>query len=292
MSKWGRNYILNAQLSNGDNLIVSYPVTMQFSVRRDNNPSAGSGSFRLFNLSQAHRNLIYKDTAIDPSLEHIQKLEVQAGYGNNLSTIFYGDISSADSYRQEGTTDIITEINGWDGWSSRICSMSNWTLQGPVTRKQVIARLVQDLERTGQKVGKISEFKDVTYPKYTAPNVRTWDLLQEETEYHCNIYNDQIYCLNDDDTVDGPILNINSDTGLLGSPRKYDTFMEVEMLFEPKAFVGQQAIVNSSAYTLFNGEYKVTAVHHHGTISGAVNSKCKTTVQLYVLKRQKQLAGL
>ena len=59
--KFGRNYIFDVQASDGSMISVTYPMTLEFAVRKDINPSANTGTFRLYNLDQLTRNRIYKD---------------------------------------------------------------------------------------------------------------------------------------------------------------------------------------------------------------------------------------
>ena len=290
MLKLGRNYILEIGLQDGSNMVIKYPTTLQFATRRDVNASAGTGEFRIFNLSQQHRNLIFKDVSDNFVKGHVRKLSVRGGYGDNLSYIFYGDVSQAGSYRGEGGVDFITQIDGLDGGASRLISYSSWTLAGPVSKQAVIERLSQDMERGGSKVGKISSFPGI-YPRGYVANDYTWNLLVKETDSHCFVYNDLHYCMDDDAVVDGPVFRLSSDTGLLGSPKKCDTYVVAELLFEPTLFVGQQVVLDTKSFTLFNGTYKIHSVSHMGMISGAVNSKCKTVIELYVRKRVEQLIG-
>jgi len=102
--------------------------------------------------------------------------------------------------------------------------------------------------------------------------------------------------------IGSAVTQINSDTGLLGTPRVQNTYVYVDVLFEPNIVVGQQITLVSTESTsskhsisggpnssstqantnLFNsninGQYRVTSVSHKGIISEAINGQCVTTV--------------
>ena len=288
--KFGRNYIFDVQASDGSMISVTYPMTLEFAVRKDINPSANTGTFRLYNLDQLTRNRIYKDPIITTDND-MKLLQVRAGYGGNMPFIFYGEVKEAGSYRQEGTTNFITQVDGYDGASSRVQSTSNWTMQGPCSKNDVVNRLLSDLEKTGVHIGKVSDIPGDCPRGYVASGY-TWDILAKETDNHCFIDNNVANVLDDVTTIDGSEFVISSETGLLGVPKKTDMYLTCEILFEPSLYLGQKVTVNSRSFQLYNGTYKIVELDHMGVISGAVGGKCKTIVRLWVLKRVSELAGI
>ncbi len=107
-------------------------------------------------------------------------------------------------------------------------------------------------------------------------------VLQTETGDRSYVDLERAYCLADNDTIPGDILEINSDTGLLGSPKREDTYMTLEILFEPRIKLGQAIHIVSRDNPRFDGVFKVGGFEHAGIISGAVGGKCKTKIQVYV----------
>ena len=74
---------------------------------------------------------------------------------------------------------------------------------------------------------------------------------------------------------------INAASGLLGSPQRSTTKLEVEILLETRLTLGQIIQLESEDDTTFNGTYKVMGFIHRGTISPAVAGPCSTTVSLF-----------
>lgn len=267
-------------------------LTMEFSVKRDVLASAQSGTFRIRNLNPSIRSQIYKDWQ---DLTRQPKLIVKAGYlGTPLSTIFSGIVLSAMSYREEGGVDFITEIEGQDYSLVMATSFSHWTIgdsNNPVNQGDVISRLITDLKLTAEKygntisVGIVKGFEANRYT-YTA-NDYTWNLLQVETNRLSYIDNGKIYCLPNNYVFEGDVNLISSDTGLLGSPRRFQSSLIAEMVFEPALIPGQQIYLDTnldrSINSSKNGTYKLTGVQHAGVISSTISGKCKTLATLQIV---------
>jgi hypothetical protein len=224
-----------------------------------------------------------------------KSLTLKAGYaGTPLSTIFNGIAQVVSSCREEGGVDFVTDIEGHDYSMVMSNSFSAWTIgskDSPVTQTDVINRLVSDLQITTQKynlnlgIGLIGTFNTNRYT-YTA-NDYTWNLLQVETQRGTYIDNGKVYCLPNDTYFSGDVTLISSATGLLGTPKKYQSYVIVEMIFEPGLTPGQQVYLDTNLTpalnSLYNGTYKVTAVQHAGVISSTVGGKCKTTATLQLI---------
>jgi hypothetical protein len=287
MDKFQRNYIMQVEGADGKIYSFNYPMTLQFTIDRRALATANNGTFRLYNLSSDTRKVIYKD-AFD--LEGTKRLvTLTAGYGDNLSQIFYGNIKEAKSYREEGSVDFITEIDAFDWSFAMITSSSNWTMGSPqyslpLKRSTVINRLVDDLVTTGVSKGVINNYGfdsgDLGHARAYIASDKTWKLLTEETNGHCFIDNGTVHCLLDEDAIEGDIPVINSSTGLLSTPKKSGFILKIDILFEPAIRVGQQIELVSESESLYNGQYKVIGIQHNGIISGAVNGKCRTSLLL------------
>ena len=85
---------------------------------------------------------------------------------------------------------------------------------------------------------------------------------------------------------------IQSDTGLLGTPKRYEAVLEIEMLFEPDIRLGQCVEIVSETWgnnledqkKSFNGQYKVVGLEHNCTISGATAGTRTTKLQMLYVK--------
>lgn len=284
--KFQRNYILSVQGKSGELHQIRYPLTLEFSVVRFAFASMNTGSFRIYNLNQQNRGNIYRNKT---DFEDIRSLKLQAGYASDdpLPIIFNGNVSEAYSCRNSGDVNFITQIQGYDFNFPVVNSYSSFTKAPPttpeVTRQSVVNELVDNLINStpdgSLKRGVIGTY-DGAYARGRTICGNTWDALKQETGRTCFIDSGRVFCLPDDETYEGDIKIIDASTGLLSTPKRRETYLDIEIIFEPSIEMGQQIYLRSESSPQFNGYYKVLGIQHQGTISGAVAGKCTTILTL------------
>ena len=295
MDKWIRNYKLTIQNDGEEAVVVQYPLTLELAITRATYAMAGAAMLRIFNLSKETRGRIYRNFNDLPKL---MTIKLEAGYGDNLSTIFDGNVVWAKSSRGEGQVNFITEINALDYGYAKSNSTSDWSAVGAdASKDKVIRRLCSDLKRpvngvlTANPVGAIGSFDKADRRTFHATG-NTWELLKTETGDNCFIDNGKVYCMAPNEVVDGDITEISDKTGLLGSPQIDGVFLFADTVFEPGLRVGQRVNLLSTAlntvYKDFSGVRKIIGLEHSGTISGAVCGKLKTRVTLSIGSESQQ----
>lgn len=263
---------------------------MEFHIESRALASANTASFRLYNLNSNTRKAIYKDYFDIERPESLRIVTLMAGYGENMSQVFYGNIKEAQSFREEGSVNFITSIDCYDWSFAMVNAISKDTIGPPlpVLRSTVIDRLISDLEKVGITRGAINkEGFDIGGAPYSRPvnpagqfDNNTWEALKHETNDHCFIDNGTVHCLLDDDCFIGDTILIDSSTGLLSTPKKSKNLLKIDILFEPSIRLGQRVELMSQSEPLYNGPYKVIGIEHHGVISGAMGGKCRTSLLL------------
>jgi hypothetical protein len=268
---------------------ISDPFTLNFSIRKAILSTSNVGNFKIYNLSQQTRNTIYRDFT---NLSVMRRVVLQAGYFDPLPVVFDGNMMWSYSSRAEGSVDFISEIQAWDlGSYGQRESDSQFTQQN-ATRQSTVSQLVSDMNRYGTKTGYIGTLKEyLTLNRKRSVNGSTWRALMDETGGSCFIDNGRIHILQDNEYFTGDVEEISSSTGLLGSPKKSESYVQIEMLFEPKLLLGQGVLLISESQGVFSGQYKVVGLTHAGTISGAVGGKCKTTVSLLSFDKNAELVN-
>jgi len=288
--KWQRNYSLTAQLNDGSLLTIAYPLTLEFSITRRAWSSTNRCQLRVKNLNPAHRQKILRD-AMDYT--DFRSLTLSAGYGPSpWPNIFNGNVLQAYSFKESGSPDFITEWLGWDFGYPISTAFSNTTLSGSQPKQAVINNLEQNMvnapnslvpgntQGNGLQVGYISAFPG-TYPRGRVLFGSTWNILQQESNGTAFIDNGFINVLQPNDTFGGGTINLDANTGLLSPPRRTESYLEIEILFEPSVKCGQQVNLISQTVPEFNGTYQIFGIEHRGIISGSVNGKCTTKLLLY-----------
>lgn len=272
MDKYNRNYILFIQKKDFTTLKVTLPFTVEFDIHRNSLSSANVASIRIYNLSPNNRSQIRKDQF---DFGDLRTISLMAGYGDNLSLAFQGNISQAWSVR-EGNN-MITQIESYDGGYAYVNSITNQSFPSGTPQKSIIDSLASSLP--GVSVGAIGNFPG-EISRGNSMSGSTTDLLRDISGGAFFIDNGKAHCLKDNECLEGNIPLINSKSGLLGTPIKEQTYINFDVLFEPSIKVGQLIRLDSETAEHFNGTHKVLSIKHRGIISEAVCGTAITSVGL------------
>lgn len=274
--KFGRNYRITIDLGEGDPIVVTMPITVQFTVQRRQLSSLNTLSVDIYNLSERVRELIFQEFY---GSERRKTIKIEAGY-DTLSLLFEGDIFEAFSKR-DGTnviTSIYSQSGSWDVSQKEVYT----TLSKGQTVGDVMDFLIDQFDFVER--GAVGEFTEVLQrPVTLAGNV--WELLKKYSDNQVFIDNNNVYVLQRYETLEGEIPSINKDTGILDTPRRQGGFLQVTTLFEPRLIIGQYCDLKSDIAPIYNGDYKVVGLQHMGMMSEAVGGNLQTVVDLYIENR-------
>lgn len=286
-NKFGRNYNLSITPNvAAANIVITPPFTIEFDIERNIVGSLNNALIRIYNLSQRNRELILKDS-FDFSVD--RSIVLKAGYGDALYSIFSGTIFSAFS-RREGVN-YITEISAQSGGYSVPNNFYNRTIAGGTANQEVIQDMAENMKSSNLNIGAIGTFDgESSRAKPYCGN--TFSLLQELTGGGTFIDQNNLYCLNTNETLSTPDpLIIDSANGLLGTPQREQNTMVVPIVFTPQINPGE--LINLQSTTIeqnigsvstdlpnksYNGIQKVNLVRHRGTISDAVCGDLMTEI--------------
>lgn len=259
--------------------IVSYPLTIRFEIDRHVLAACNTARITVYNLNQELRNDIFQDR-YDTSIYRAVKLN--AGYETDpvLPVIFQGNMWSC-GYHRPGV-DFMTDINAFDGGDAVINPQAQIDLSVP--NDVSIASLIRSIVGTMPNVapGAISDVVQTRSRGITVSG-NSWQQIQKLAgNNYAFIDNGRVNVLAEDEyvLVNGAITIISASTGLIGTPRRQNRMMEVDVLFEPNAVPGQLVKVES-ANAANNGYFTVRGVRHSGTISGSVDGGVITTLTLF-----------
>lgn len=281
MVKLQRNYILTISFDNGElPLVIKPPFTLEFDVGRDTLGGLNYGQFRIYNLSERNRSLLRKDIT---AFTQFIGLNLKAGYGNDLSTVFNGTVSQGWSVR-EGVN-FISTLKCLDGGFAAQNAFNSLSFESGTENKKLILDFVDKLKSFNVKPGAIGNYPG----KINRGNSYTGSVLEnlsDLTNRGFFIDNGKANCLQNDEYIeDGTPLLLNAQSGLLGTPFRENNNIKVEMLFEPKVQVAHAVRLESATSKNFNGIYKVVGLRHSGIISEAVSGNSTTTAFLFAPKK-------
>lgn len=272
VDKLGRTYKLFVESADGTEIItIEPPLTLEFNIFRNTLSSTGESTFKIYNLGKTVRGKIYKDRFDYTSYRSI---ELKAGYGDTMPTIFRGNVTQAWSVR-EGTN-FITNIDALDGGFDFINGEADLVFDKNLSVEGAIGALISKFPNL--KKGAVGNFPGIL-SRGVSISGSIAGKLKDYTNGNLFVDLERVYCLNNDEAIQGSFLVMDSSTGLLGTPYREDTILSFDMVFEPRLILGQKIELDSiSAENNFNGEYKVTSIKHTGMISDAVCGSVITSV--------------
>lgn len=260
---------------NDTGLTIFPPFTVEFDINRSTLASTNVAQFRIFNLSEHHRKRIYKD-----SFQHnlYKAVQFDAGYGDQLSTVFKGSISRAWSVR-EGVN-YVTTIECFDGGEALLNAQTNLNFPKGTSQADMMNTISKQLKPWNVQTGVIGDYPD----KNSRGNTRHGNAaehLDEISQGGFFVDLERVYCLNDNECLRSPIDEISSESGLLGTPVRQETYIYVDLLFEPRVVMAQKLTLKSKTMNNFNTEYRVVSIKHRGVISESVCGDAVTTLGLF-----------
>lgn len=291
MIKWMRNYRAEFTIGHFDEnrkfvadetVTVQYPVTCLLDIDLGGYQSACKGVFQFYNLPRTIQAKLWLD------LYEIGKkyiiLKFYAGYGDVMPIIFQGTLMECTSEKPSGSVDWITQMWGYEGGFMYEHSYFNNTFAKGTKPEDIIETILKECPDV--KLGYISPTIPAL-PRNRTFIGQTMDILAREYGgYEVFISKGEFNIIAEDEVLPGDIQVINDSTGLLGSPRRANIFVELDTLFEPGLKIDQAVELLSQNMPRFNQLYKVIKIHHKGIISPVTCGKLLTTVTLALLQKK------
>lgn len=283
--KFNRRFKLTYQVNDEEALIIRNPLTIEFDIQRNNASSLNSAIIKIYNLSLKNRNLLFKSRTNVNDVKERKTIILQAGYETSLnkdsemSVIFQGYVLEADSYR-EGAN-VITFINAQDGGLGVYNSVVSQTFAAGLSFKDLFKQVSSQIE--GVNLGKVGNIEG---------NIKTSAVLNGNAFYLLSnrYFNEKVFIdlnkinlMNLDEYIKTAFVPlITTQSGLLGTPRRQGSIIDVNLMFEPRIQIQQLVEIKSSINPVWDGQYKVIGIKHQGIISGAVGGDLVTSLQLFI----------
>lgn len=291
MEKFGRRYKIVFRLGRllqlgaydkaiiDDELTIEYPLTVDLAVTRGVYSQTNTAFVNIYGLAQITRERLLKDR--NDTTNYIE-MKIYAGYEDFLHLIFNGTIKECQSYKESGATEYITEIEAWDGGLAVLKGSDNNSFGANTKYETILETLCQNIPNI--RIGAMSpDYKEKTQVRPYYAGMKTMDDLSDLTNGNMFIDNEEIFFINTKkEVIEGDLAYINTDAGLLGSPRRREGNVTLDIVFEPRITVGQRIVLQSQTVPYLNGVYKVLGVNHEGTISGAKCGSMITTLDLFI----------
>ena len=260
-----------------EELAISYPITCQLLTDVGSYTTSNTGVFQFINLAERTRSKLWLDV-YERGKKWIH-IKMYAGYNQTMPLIYEGEVTFCLSSRPGGSTEWITEMQTINNGDFFKYGYLNATFTKGTTIQDILDLALE----------KYPNLK----PGYITPDIQplprnktfigqTWDILGRDYGGY-DVFIDQygnFNILGDNDVVPGEIQVISDSTGLLGTPRRANVFVEIDTLFEPQLRTGQAISLISKMMPQFNQAYKIINVKHQGIISPVQSGKLITSVTL------------
>ncbi len=241
-------------------------LNCQFSVKKTLKPkSPNTCDLAIFNLSVANRKLLEQSKQ--------QTVSLTAGYENAMSLIFYGQVRAAWTHN-EGP-DMITMMSSGDGEHALQTAQVS-TSFGPSVPLFIVLQNIAD--SLGVGMGNVLRVATeiaakgggkTPYPRGTAFSGNAAEALSrlcQSADLEWSIQNGQIQILDLGKPLLGKIVEVSSDTGMIGSPSSDNKkVISFTTLMIPELKPGVQVLMNTAN---LKGFYRLETTEHKGEVLG------------------------
>lgn len=277
MDRFNKKFRLEIQARNTDEfVVVESPFTLDLSITKNSMMGANMATFQIYNLNESSREKIRKDGI---KVDYRPLVKLYSGYGNDLVETYVGTIKDCSSTKSGNN--IITTINAFDnGEAFRSESEKNYKKETP--KSVVVNDLVNDLKKFGVEPSYIGQTTG-KLQRGNSFNGKTIDILNQITSGRFFIENMKSYVLDDFEVLPSVIRTFDADSGLIGTPRREQSYLYFDIFFEPRIKMGQEVNLKSKINPYLNGPIKIISIQHSGTISGSVASDVTTTLGAFIM---------
>lgn len=267
--KFGRRYEIQILNPDKERIDIEPPFSVKFSIIRNVLASVNKCNLTIFNLAPKTRNKLFKDRY---TIHEYWQIIIRAGY-EKLSTVFQGSIYETISFKQG--TEWISQVDAFDGENGVRNGYITETIQKDTDKKTIYKKIISEMPTLIEGV--------LAGPTGTSPRGKilmgnSSKVLQEESNNRYFIDNERVNILNPDEYIGGDVIVLDGNQ-LFTTPKRRDTFIDVDMLFFPEVQVGIVAEIRSTE-EIYNGQYKVLGFKHDVTISEAMSGQAKSSISL------------
>lgn len=253
-------------------------ITCSVNVVRNLLSETNQASVELYNLAPETRTKIFQDQFYDFTDETKHKyIHIEAGYNGATSLLFAGRILQSYSFRQGGSTDVISSIQAmpFDIFNNQ----SSITFAAGTTYKEAIKRLASDLPNCS--LGDLGSIEG-TFKTPTTFDGNTFECINTITQGHSFVDNGKIHTLMDNEVSKVPVPVISNDTTLLETPIRKGANLEITSIFLPDIRVGQLIEIASEVAPNFDGQYKLVGFSHSCLFSETQAGQRITKMTLWI----------
>lgn len=236
--QWLRKCTLLVSQNNGDGLDLS-KLRIKFLVKRSDTQTPNMAEIRVYNLEINTARRIRKE---------FSKVVLQAGYEENFGVIFQGNIKQVILGRESGVDTFIDIIAG-DGDLSYNFAIVNQSLAAGAGQQEQIAAAIGAMTRTGETTqGPIGELPPTKLPRGKVMYGMARDYLEQSaitSNKTWSIQDGKVQFVSVTSYLPGEVVQLNSKTGMVGTPQQTNEGINVSCFLNPKLKVSGRVQLNN-----------------------------------------------
>jgi len=256
---FNREYAITVALPGTPVAVKISGLKCVFAVKKTLKSTPNTVTLKIHNLSETTRKAIQAMPTTT--------VQIDAGYTDQVSTIFLGDVRTHSTIR-ENDTELITEMAAGDGEKAIQHARINVSLRKGSSISQVLTALVSalgvDPGNTAQAVAALAPFGSM----FTMGTVLSGSASRELTRilssvgYSWSIQNGKLQVLSIKQALLGTALLLTPFTGLLDSPTiDKDGYLNCKTLMIPDVFPGRLCVLTSEN---LQGQFRIEETEHNG----------------------------
>lgn len=238
---WIRKCSLVMVDEKGDGLDLSL-FKFTFSITWQNTRYPKEAVFKIYNLSSDVANRITRG--------EFAQIQLLAGYQDNASLIFSGEVSFSIDGRDSATDTFVT-IQASENDKAFCYATVNTTLAAGYSKTDVFQALLKSVKNFGVTVGLIPELDDVKMPRgkpLYGMHRDEMDRLALQTNATWQYVNNTIQ-MRPDNTHSSDIIVLNNKTGLIGMPQQtIDGGINLQCLINPSIVINSLVRLNNGSF--------------------------------------------
>lgn len=254
---FNRDYELTIQYDDVT-VTVKPPMRITFDAFKSHDGGLNKCVVNIYNLREDTRMKLVKNP--EDNDRRVISFALKVGYDGQFKTVFSGQAFRGEYSKDD--VDFISKLESLDGGFDLLNKVVVKTVSGKENA------IKQVLEGSETKLGVITQQSQLTRPKIIVGNVikKLGDLLEPGQTWF--IDDGKLNILGDGEAIKGFIPLVNSDTGLITTPKKEQNIIEFETLMNPSIRLGGLVELQSVVYPGFNGRHKVFEINYKGDYDG------------------------
>lgn len=254
------NRAIQLIIGNDKESLVITDLKIEFEITKTITQDPNKATIIVTNLNEQNRNLICSG--------NYNRVMLKVGYGDDLRTLFYGHIDSAENTKAE--VDIQTKLTCNDGQDDYRNSVLSVSLQKGATDQDILNHALSSMSDTTK--GSQTLVNERRLPRGKVLHGLTRNIISSIANNHdadWSIQNGQLVILPKSYALaNNEGFLVSESTGMIGSPQRTNGGLEVMCLLNNVMRVGQMCRV-VSRLSEYSGDYKIVKIYSKGTNRGS-----------------------